>query len=268
MNRLFKPLFLVFAIAFTVSLCHAQSIGLAPAQVVANFKPGVPFEQELTVQNYGDNSVELHVQITDFWYNDKNEKTFDTPGSQPHSASNWIQFVPERFEVGPHASQKLKAIITPPANADGGYYAVLFVESTPIKTNKVTEDGRAVFTNMRIGCLVLLNAAKTEKFQVTIDDLKLTPPTDHDDLSLRFAVHNQSNTHIFPLPRLSIFDRQHKLVAKAEGEMKRFLPGQKDSMQVGWSGTLQSGDYTAVLTVVYGDHVETREINFQIPSKS
>ena len=34
--------------------------------------------------------------------------------------------------------------------------------------------------------------------------------------------------------------------------MKRFLPGQKDSMQVDWAGSLPAGDYTAVLTLVYG----------------
>ena len=267
MKHIFHLLLLCSALALAATLCSAQSIGLAPAQVVANFKPGVPFEQELTVQNYGSDTIELHVQITDFWYNEKNEKTFDAPGTQARSAANWIQFVPEKFQVGPHASQRLKAIITPPANASGGYYAVLFIESTPVKTNKVTDDGRAVFTNMRIGCLVLLNAAKTEKFQVTVDDLKLTPPTDHGDLTLRFDVNNQSNTHIFPLARLSIFDLQHKLAAKAEGEMKRFLPGQKDSMHVDWSGTLPAGDYTAVLTLIFGDQVETRETAFQLPSR-
>lgn len=269
MNRhcILFAIFVVFLLALS-GLSEAQSIGLAPAQVVANFKPGVPFEQELTVQNYGEDTVELHVQITDFWYNEKNEKLFDAPGTQPRSAANWIQFVPERFQVGPHSSQRLKAIITPPVSASGGYYAVLFIESTPVRTNKVTQDGRAVFTNMRIGCLVLLNAAKTEQFQVAVDDLKLTPPSEHADLSLRFTVDNRSNTHVFPLARLSVFDPQQKLAAKAEGEMKRFLPGQKDSMQVGWSGMLPPGDYNAVLTLIFGDHVETRELPFHVPPKS
>ncbi|MGH9523800.1 MAG: hypothetical protein ACRD3E_14830 [Terriglobales bacterium] len=259
--------FLLSSLAVAIP-CAAQSIGLAPAQIVHDFKPGVPFEQDLTVQNYGNDTVELHVQITDFWYNDKNDKTFDTPGSQPRSAANWIQFVPEKFQVGPHASQQLKAIITPPVNANGGYYAVLFVESTPVKTNKVTDDGRTVFTNMRIGCLVMLNAATTADYKVELGDVKLTPPSAHSDLSLAFTVNNESNTHIFPLPRLSIFDRQHKLVAKSEGEMKRLLPGQKDSLKVNWSGTLPPGSYSAVLTLVFGDRVETRELAFDVKGES
>jgi hypothetical protein len=62
---------------------------------------------------------------------------------------------------------------------------------------------------------------------------------------------------------------QHKLVGKAETEMKRFLPGQKDSMQVDWNGELNAGDYTAVLSVIYGGtQVETRQVAFTVPAKT
>src|SRR5438477_11283747 len=82
--------FLTLAPTFTA----AQSIGLAPAQIVSDFKPGVPFEQELSVANSGSEAVELHVHITDLWYNDKNEKVFTASGTSPRSAANWIQFLP------------------------------------------------------------------------------------------------------------------------------------------------------------------------------
>jgi hypothetical protein len=60
-----------------------------------------------------------------------------------------------------------------------------------------------------------------------------------------------------------------KLVGKAESEMKRFLPGQKDAMNVEWNGELSAGDYTAVLSLVYGGtHVETRLIAFTVPSRT
>ncbi|MBV9073090.1 MAG: hypothetical protein JOZ10_05605 [Acidobacteria bacterium] len=258
------PVLLILIIAGASS---AQSIGLAPAQIVADFKPGVPFEQELSVANNGSEAVELHVQITDLWYNDKNEKVFTAPGTSPRSAANWIQFVPEKFEVVPGASQKMKAIITPPVDARGGYYAVLFVESKPVATNKETADGKRVFTNMRIGCLVMLTARNSEAYNVNLNDLKLVPPSANQGLKLTFSVDNESNTHIFPLARLAILSPQHKLVGKAESEMKRFLPGQKDTMGVNWDGDLNSGDYTAVLSLVYGSHVETRQIAFTVPEK-
>src|SRR5205823_5577014 len=163
-------------VLFCSSAALAQSIALAPAQIVEDFKPGVPFEYSLAVANNGNDAVELHVQITDFWYNAKNEKIFNAPGTSPRSAANWIQFVPEKFEVPAGGSQKMKAIITPPVDARGGYYAVLFVESKPIPSDKTGEDGRKIFTNMRIGCLVLLTGKDSATYNVKVDELKLVPP--------------------------------------------------------------------------------------------
>ena len=59
----------------------------------------------------------------------------------------------------------------------------------------------------------------------------------------------------------------HQLIGKAEGEAKRFLPGQKDTMYVEWNGHRKAGEYTAVLSLVYaGTHVETRQIAFTVPA--
>jgi hypothetical protein len=260
----------LFALLLLAALStFGQSIALAPAQIVQDFKPGVPFEYSLAVENKGSENAELHVQITDFWYNEKNEKIFNAPGTSPRSAANWIQFVPEKFEVAAGATQKMKAVITPPADARGGYYAVLFIESKPVPTNQQTEDGKRVFTNMRIGCLVMLNAKDSQEFNVNLDDLKLTPPSDNQGLKLSFSIDNKSNTHVFPQARLAILTTDHKLVGKAEGDAKRFLPGQKDTMQVGWNGELNAGDYTAILSLVYaGNRVETRQMAFTVPAKS
>ena len=269
MMKILAKLILVALLLVAANSLFSQTLALAPAQIVEDFKPGVPFEYALTVENKGSQATELHVQITDFWYNEKNEKLFNAPGTSPRSAANWIQFVPDKFEVAAGSAQKLKAVITPPADARGGYYAVLFVESKPIATEKQTQDGRQIFTNMRLGCLVLLTAKGTETYNVNLDDLKLTPPSDTQALQLTFSVDNKSNTHVFPQAKLAVLNPGHKLVAKAESDAKRFLPGQKDAMKVEWNGELNPGDYTAVLSLVYsGSHVETRQIAFTIPAKT
>ncbi len=259
-----------------VSRGRAQSVGIAPGDVRAEFKPGTPFEFAIAVQNYGATPVQLHVQITDFWYSDKAEvdahgllthaKVFPTPGTAPRSAANWIQFVPEQFVLAPNAVQKMKAVVTPPANAnDGGYYATLFIVSQPVLTNKVTKEGGAVYTNMRIGCLVLLSAKGTQKYNVTVNDVEVTPPTASADMKVRFTVDNESNTHIFSRARVVILDPQHKIVGKTQGDEKRLLPGQKERMEVSYAGKLDPGHYTAVLTLQYADtHVETRSVPFEV----
>src|SRR5947209_16950862 len=213
MKNPLKPSLLFFLLTLAANIALGQSLALAPAQIVQDFKPGVPFEYSLAVENKGSEAAELHVQVTDFWYNEKNDKTFNAPGTSPRSAANWIQFVPETFEVAAGGTQKMKAIITPPADARGGYYAVLFVESKPVATNKQTEDGKRVFTNMRIGCLVLLAAKNSEAYNVSVNELKLVPPGNNQALTLSFLLENESNTHVFPMARLAILNPDHKLVA-------------------------------------------------------
>src|SRR5580765_366456 len=162
---------------------NAQSLGLAPAQVVEKFKPGVPFEFALSTVNSGETPVDMSVEITDFWYDEKNEKVFSSPGTSPRSAANWIQFVPDHFEVGPHGTQKMKAIVTPPADAKGGYYAVIFVQSKP-QLSFPKGDGKGVSTSMRIGCLVLLRAESTEEYKIELSNVKVTPPAEARGLSV------------------------------------------------------------------------------------
>lgn len=242
----------------------AQSLGLAPGEVRQKFKPGVPFQIDLATSNDGPSPVEMSVEIADFWYNEKNEKVFPAPGTAPRSAANWIQFVPERFEVPAHGAQKMKAIVTPPSDAKGGYYAVLFVQSKP-QLSFTKSNGQGVFTNMRLGCLVLLDAEQTEDFKIELSNLKIVPPSTTQRLDMSFDLSNISNTHVFPVARLAVLDAARKLVAKTQTEEKRFLPGQKDSMHVTWAGSLPPGNYTAVLTVTYGeDRVATQQMDFSV----
>jgi hypothetical protein len=268
MNRIREMLYrLLCGLACLAALgghANAQSLGLAPAQVVETFKPGVPFQFDLSTVNSGDTAVDMHVEITDFWYDEKNEKVFSSPGTSPRSAANWIQFVPDHFEVGAHGTQKMKAIVTPPSDAKGGYYAVLFVTSKP-QLSFPKNDGKGVFTSMRIGCLVLLRAEGTDEYKIELTNVKVTPPADTHGLSVDFDLLNASNTHVFPVARVAVLDASRKLVAKAESPEKRFLPGQKNSMHVDWAGKLLAGSYTAVLTVAYGeDRIETQQIPFNV----
>jgi hypothetical protein len=207
----------------------------------------------------------MNVEITDLWYNEKGDKVFPAPGSVPRSAANWIQFVPEHFQIAAHTTQKMKAIVTPPSDAKGGYYAVLFVTSRPQLTFDKTPQGKQIYTNMRLGCLVLLSAENTEDYKIEVSKLKLKPPAANQGLDLTFDVANESNTHVFPVGRVAVLDSNRKLMAKAQSEMIRLLPGQKNNLQVDWSGSLPPGDYNAVLTVTYGeDRIETQQIPFHV----
>jgi hypothetical protein len=243
----------------------AQSLGLTPAEVQYRFKPGQPFQFEIAMSNSSSTPAVMRANVTDLWYNAKNEKLFNPAGSSPRSAANWMEVVPPQITVPAGGTGKVKVVVTPPANASGGYYGVVFLESRPQLAQAATAESKAVFANIRLGSLILLSAENTENYGIDISDTQLTPPDATHSLKVDFDLGNNSNTHIFPETKIAILNSNHQLAAKADGAIQRFFPQQKDHLSVSWAGALPKGDYTAILTVVYGpDKVDTKEIPFTV----
>jgi len=256
-------------LSFSVMSAGGQTtIGLAPGMVVQEFQPGKPFEAEFAVSNGTGAPMAMRGYVNDWWSNENNEKLFDPPSSTPQSAANWIEVVPRFFTVPSKSSFKFKIVVTPPANATpGGHYAAVFVESKPELTQAATADHKAVFTNMRLGALIMLTTANTAKYDIDLLDALLTPPTSSHNLRIDVLLENKSNTHIFPEAQLAVLNDKNEVVAKAKGEIKRFLPQQKDHVSVTWDGSLRPGNYNAILTLIYGDgKVRTQDFKFKVPS--
>lgn len=235
--------------------------------VVQEFKPGEPFAIDLQVTNGNGTPLPMRGVALDFWYDDDNKNVFSPPGTYAQSASNWLEFVPAAIVVPPNGSAKVRVIVTPPAKAEGSFYSVAFLESRPELSEPARNGNKALYTNIRLGTLLLFAAEKTEKYDLEISDVKVTPPSSETPFDLEFHVTNSSNTHIFPKPNLLILDKERHVVAKAQGEIQRFLPGQHKDLSVPWSGRLEPGDYDAILSLVYGeDKTLTRPIPFSVPN--
>jgi hypothetical protein len=232
----------------------AQSLGLTPAEIRATFTPQQVLQFDLNVSNDGDTPIPMRASVMDLWYDPTtNEKIFGTPGTLPHSASNWIAFVPPTVTVPAHGTGKLKVVVTPPAGATGGSYAVLFVESKPELARGGVADAKPIYANMRLGALILLTAAATEDFRIEVGEPVLTPPARNRHLELTVPVTNSGNAHIFPDARLAIMNGT-QVLARTDAETRRFFPGQTDSVTLTWAGELPPGDYTALLTISYGSN--------------
>lgn len=244
-----------------------QGVAMAPALINERFKAGQPLAFDIAVANETDKPIVMQGTVMDWWYNDKNEKVFNAPGTFPRSAANWVEFVPRQFEIPAASTKKVHVVVTPPASGEttGGHYAVLFLESKPVLVQAGTAESKALYTNIRLGALLLLAQENTEVFHVEVNDAKLSQPDKSRNLRVDFEVHNRSNSHIYPVPRLAILDAQKQLVGKAEGKTQRFLPEQRDRMSITWPSALKPGTYTAILTLVYGDNqAYTQEFPFTV----
>jgi len=266
MNRVMKVRLsglVLLAVALS-GAASAQGIGLSPAIINQKFKPGETFTTTISVMNGGSQPAVLKTMTSDLWFNpEDNERTILPPGTHPRSASNWVEFVPGNVIVPANGTVQIKLVVTPRKDVEGGYYSILFFETRPELT--ASQGSQSVFTNFRIGALLLLTAQGTEKYQVSIYEYELTPPDATHKLHVQFVVDNQSNTHIYPRVQLVVLDSKKTLLGKTDGDMKRFMPGQKNVYSVDYPGELKNGSYTAVLTIIHeGGEVITREIPFQV----
>lgn len=279
-QRLWNPRFSVFRsfagqasiyvawVLFSASSLLSQNkvqFGLTPAMVVREFKPGEPFSVELEVSNGNSTPVLMRGLAMDFWYDDQNRNKFGPPGTFPQSASNWLEFVPTQIVVRENGSAKVHLIVTPPVGATGSFYAVAFLESKPELTEPAHGEKKALYTNIRLGTLMLFAAEKSQKYQVAVTDIKITPPGPDTSFNLDLQLANMSNTHIFPRSSLLVMDKDNHVVGKAQGEIRRFLPGEQKSISIPWSGNLKPGAYQAVVTLIYGnDQTVSKQVPFEV----
>jgi hypothetical protein len=80
----------------------------------------------VTISNPGDKTLEVWL-TTKFGFiisNDSGDANiyYDTSGTSPQSASNWIDIYPKRFRLGPLESQVVRLTATPPPTIDEGEY--------------------------------------------------------------------------------------------------------------------------------------------------
>src|SRR5579871_745301 len=219
-KRILLLLCTTFALGASALPAGAQSLGLTPAEIQYRFKPGQPFQFEIAMSNSGSMPALMRANVTDLWYNAKNEKLFNPAGSSPRSAANWMEVVPPQIVVPAGGTGKVKVVVTPPKDASGGYYGVVFLESRPELAQAATAESKAVFANIRLGSLILLSAENTEKYGVDISDPQLTPPDATHSLKLDFDLANNSNTHIFPETKIAILNSNHQLAGKADGAIQ------------------------------------------------
>jgi hypothetical protein len=244
---------------------QAQSLGLTPGYVDIKFTPGHPVSFDMEFTNASSTPMRMHASVTDWGFNEKNEKTFPAPGTLPHSAANWIEVVPREFTVAAGLSAKFRVMVTPPAKAAGGYYCAVFAESAPVLSQESNEAGEAVYANIRLGTLVMLTADRTEEYMLDVGATRVTPPAASTPLTLALTLDNLSNTHVFARAEMAILGANHKLVAKAKTEPLRLLPDQKSDLSITSSAQMPPGEYTALVTVVYGDkHLSTKEVQFTV----
>lgn len=254
----------LFICALSVLMCglgevRAQnSLGVSPATVEAKVKRGSTYTQTYTLSNNTRTRMRFRCSVVDYWYDEKNERLTGRPGTLPRSASLWIQFAPTEVIVEPNSSATVRAIVTIPRVAAGGYYTMPVFEALPAE-QPATPKSDVVATasiGIRFRGLVLLTTEDATEYNLEIMDAKVKPPSSSSTFEMDLDLRNRSTTHTRPKGVFAIFDTAGKLAGRGKIEGKRFLPGQRRGLKVPWAGELAPGRYMVVVTLSY-DRVGT-----------
>jgi hypothetical protein len=232
----------------------AQSLGLTPAIMDATVKRGATYTNTFTLSNGTGTRLRVRCSVTDYWYDEHNQRVNGRAGTLPRSASSWVQFTPAEFSIEPYISGSVNAVITVPLGAQGGYYTAptFETENADASDPALLAAGTAQATlTIRFQGLLLLTTEDTTEYNVEIMGGQVSPPTASSPLKLNLDVRNRSTAHARVHGVFAVLDASGKLAGHGEIEEKRYMPGQRDFIKTDWAGELAPGHYTALITLSY-----------------
>ena len=225
------------------------SLGASPASLEMTLERGKTAAQTILLFNQGKDPVTVTGYAWDWWHEPGNPRKFAPPGTLPHSAAKWISFVPEKVTVTPGKGANVTVVVSTPAAASAGNYAVAWFEAVPDEQPNAKE----LRVGARLGVLIMTEVRGATKPSISIDELTITPPTASRPLKAEVKLTNSGDVHLFPKGTLVLMDRKRKLIGHVGFEKQRLLPGEDRSVALKYGGELKPGDYDAILTVDYGE---------------
>lgn len=248
---------------------HSQTLGLSPAVMDAHVKRGATYTQEFTLQNNSESRLLVRCTTTDYWYDDSNRPLMGRPGTLPRSASMWVQFTPADVIIEPRSSATVKALITVPQSAAGGYYtsprfeAVAVDAGTPATPAPGTTRARIT---VRFQGLLLFTTEEAVEYNIEVMSGSITPPTSSSPLEMELDVRNRGTAHARVRGTFALLDKSGKIIGRGKAAEKKYMPGQRNTFKASWLGEPPAGKYIAVITLSY-DRVgmEAATLVYELP---
>lgn len=271
-----RNLLLTLARAYFALLCclggalaqQPNSVAITPVLIDAGVKRGASYTQIYTLSNNTGTRLRFKTSFEDVWYDEKNKRTSGRAGTLPRSASLWVQFSPAEAVVEPRSSVSVKAVITVPETAAGGYYTVPIFAAMPADQLAAGHSQTATATfGLRFRGLMMITTLDASEYNVEIVGGQISPPTAVSELEMQLDLHNRSSTHARVRGAFAILNAAGELAGRGAIEAKRYLPGQRNLLRAGWAGEPPpAGKYTCLITLSY-DRVglEPATLVYEIP---
>jgi hypothetical protein len=259
-----KLLLLLAALALCSCFSYVQaqkrsaSVSITPASIDAKVKRGSSYTQLFTLTNSTNTRLRFKCSVADMGYDENNNRLTGRAGTLPRSASLWIEFSPTEIVVEPYTSGIVKALVTVPITAAGGYYSVPVFDAMPVGDVLSTAGAvpaKASNASATIGVqfngLMMFTTTDAAEYNIEINGAKITPPRDSAELVLELDLVNRGNAHARVHGGFVILNSASVLVGRGIIRETRYMPNQRKMLETSWAGDLLPGKYTCLITLSY-----------------
>lgn len=250
-----KILFILFCLTILNTVRDAKAqILIEEGKVKLTVDPQSVTRGKLSVHNTSANPLKLRIYLEDFQYVAPydGKKKFLPAGSTDKSLNSYLNFAPKELNLPPYGKENVEYSVKLPTHAKGGYYGVLFAETT----GSGRQGEIAVNIVARVGALLFIESKERTK-SAKITNLTIAKG------KLQGGFINSGDVILVPHGVYYFLTKEGMAVDRGEVVNFYLPPGDKTNFEIAINPNLKADDYTCVVTFDLDDGESmTREIDF------
>ncbi|MFH1414310.1 MAG: hypothetical protein ABIG56_05640 [Candidatus Omnitrophota bacterium] len=250
-------LFIGFILAFIIlSFGTSEAINIIrvdQAKIRLSIAPGSTKAGSITIDNPTEQSKYIRAYLEDWYYlpSADGSKDFKPAGTTNLSCADWINFVPAEFTLPPFGRQVINYTVRVPQNAQGGRYAILFLEHTKAPGDSPVE-GSGFGVAVRVGSLIYIEPEGTIERKAELLNPVIERESNDNDLIVSLDFQNTGNVDLTAGGSFDIIDKEGMVFARGEFNNVYTFPGEEAKFIGSWSLPLERGKYDLILTIDIG----------------
>lgn len=244
------------------------SFTVAPMRFEFQIERGETGTGSLLIRNVSEKPLSVKLYIKDFMYRPDGSEAELDPGSVSRSCSDWISISPKFMELEPNGSRNARISLNVPEDADGTYWAMIYVEQSSKPTPKEAQGSGYTFqinVYPRWAVRILESVPETEEKGGQITDVTITRESETKPLTAIVEFENTCNSKLRCKGWLEIRDESGETIEKIEFKDFSVYPESKRINEAEIPVTLKPGEYSVLAVIDYeGEYLVAGEAFFEI----
>lgn len=203
---------LILLYIFLSTPALALDLGISPPDINLKINPGEQYQGEMYIFGSEKESIQVKIYPMDWSLSILGNYQFLPMGTVKRSASSWISFFPQNFNLPPKRGQKIEYTIKVPKNASGSYWATLMAETNP---TPATAPGQfQVMMAGRVAYIIRIDINGSPSGIGKIERLKLNWNQEQKKLDVSLRIKNSGASMLRFKGKLELKDSQGKTVGQ------------------------------------------------------